>query len=158
MRFRWGGRAAAAGLPVDPAAAVLLRLMAVWEVAARAVELQDRADEVITACSLPGETPGAVARRGRVVAGEYGRMSGWADDLADGAAADSMPGRVAGLVRYHLAMVDLGLKLAFPRYRTENSERLRMGLSGLGEPAGALREIEVALRRRIEKLNGPFGA
>jgi hypothetical protein len=154
VRFRWRGRTAAAGSPVDPATADLLRLTAVWQVAARAVELRDRADEVITSCSLPGETPGAVARRGCVVAGEYGRLSGWADDLAAGSAADSVPGRVAGLVRYHLVMVDLALKLAFPRYRTEKSERLRMGLSGLGEPAEALREVEVVLRRRIEELNG----
>ena len=142
------------GSLLDPTTAEALRLSALLEVAARAVELQDRADEVIRSCGLPGETPGTVARRGRAVAGEYGRLSGWAEDLAAGARSDSVPWRVAALVRYHLGMLDLALKLAFPRYRTERLEWRRRSLTGLGDPARALREVEAVLRRRVEELNG----
>jgi hypothetical protein len=139
---------------LDPATAEALRLSALLEVVVRAVELQDRADEVIVACAEPGETPCAVARRGRVVAGEYGRMSGWADDLTAGDAVDSLPCRITGLVRYHLEMVDVALKLAFPRYRSERLERRRLALDGLGEPGWALRHAEAALRTRIDELHG----
>ena len=158
MRFRLRGRsrqAVAGSSPIiDPATAEALRLSALLEVVVRAVELQDRADEVIDACSRPGETPYAVARRGRVVAGDYGRMSGWANDLAAGYAVDSLPCRITGLLRYHLEMVDVALKLAFPRYRTEKLERRRLALTGLGEPAWALRHAEAVLRTRIEELYG----
>ncbi|MGM1065302.1 hypothetical protein [Saccharothrix sp. Mg75] len=51
-------------------------------VVAAAVALQDRADAVILGCARPGETSCEVARHGRVVAGHYSRLSGWAADLA----------------------------------------------------------------------------
>jgi hypothetical protein len=139
---------------LDPATAEALRLSALLEVVVRAVALQDRADDVIGGCALPGETPCAVARQGREVAGEYGRLSGWADDLAGDCAPGSLPDRITALLRYHLGMVDTALKLAFPRYRTERLESRRLSLSGLGEPAWALRSAETALRARIDELNG----
>lgn len=142
------------GFALDAAAAEALRLSALLEVVVRAVALQGRADDVIGRCSLPGETPWTVARRGSAVAGEYGRLPGWADDLADHCAPESLPGRITALLRYHLEMVDAALKLAFPRYRTERLERVRMSLTGLGEPAWALRDAETALRARIDELNG----
>lgn len=142
------------GFALDPATAEALRLSALLEVVVRAVALQDRADDVICGCSLPGETPCVVARRGREVAGEYGRLSGWADDLADRYPPDSLPARITALLRYHLGMVDSALKLAFPRYRTESLERHRLALTGLGEPAWALRSAELALRARIDELTG----
>ncbi|WNV88356.1 hypothetical protein [Umezawaea sp. Da 62-37] len=146
--------AAGSGFRLDPATAEVLRLNTLLEIVVRAVALQDQADEVIVACALPGDTSYEVARRGRKVAGEYGRLSGWADDLCADDAPESLPARVGGLVRYHLGMLDTAVKLAFPRYRTEGLERRRMAMTGLGEPARALRVQELALRSWIAELGG----
>jgi hypothetical protein len=136
--------AAPAGVQLDPATAELVRLAALLEVVLRAVDLQDEADAVIHGCALPGETPCEVARRGRQVAGEYGRLCGWAEDLSLVYSPGSVPRRIGGLLRYHLEMLDVALKLAFPRYRSAKLERRRLALTGLGEPARALRDRDGA--------------
>ncbi|PRY37806.1 hypothetical protein CLV43_10926 [Umezawaea tangerina] len=146
--------AAGTGFRLDPATAELLRLTTLLEIVVRAVALQDQANGVIIACALPGDTSYEVARRGRKVAGEYGRLSGWADDLCEQYSSDSVPARIGGLLRYHLGMLDTAVKLAFPRYRTERLERCRLAMTGLGEPARALRVQELELRLLIAGLDG----
>jgi hypothetical protein len=147
-------RAAPTSVQLDPATAELVRLCSLLEVVVQAVGMQDRADAVIVACAQPGETPWDIARRGRVVAGEYGRLSGWAADLAWRADRPPPPQRVVELLRYHLGMIDSALKLAFPKYRTDKLERRRLAMTGLGDPARELREVETALRARIAELSG----
>ena len=134
----------------ETAAARRMRLVTLLELVRRAVELQDEADEVIAACGLPGEPPVAVARRGRRVAGEYARLQGWALDLAEADEPESPARRVGELLSYHTEMLDLSLKLAFPRYRSANLEDRRRALAGLGEPARLLREAEAALRALLD--------
>ncbi|GAA5168049.1 MULTISPECIES: hypothetical protein [Amycolatopsis] len=150
MRFRWRSSPAHRGgqgdVALDPAAARSLRPVTLLELVRRAIALQAEAHEVIVACGRPGETPWAVARRGRRVAGEYARLQGWAQDLCEDEAPGSLPRRVAELLTYHTEMLDLSLKLAFPRYRSERLEARRRALTGLGEPARVLRETEVELR------------
>lgn len=135
---------------LDPVAEEGVRLGALLAVVTRAVALQDQADAVIRDCAHPGEVPAEVARCGRVVAGEYGRLTGWAADLAW---SDPMSRRVGALLSYHLFMLDTALKLAFPRCRTERLERHRLALTGLGPPARELRDWEDALRRRLAELD-----
>lgn len=134
---------------LDPATVELVRLGSLLQVVLRAVELQAEADTVIAECARPGETSYEAARRGRRVAGEYGRLSGWAADLGD---TDPLSRRIGELLRCHLYLLDLALKLAFPKYRTENLERRRLEMTGLGGPAQALRDTEVVLRMRIAEL------
>ncbi|TNC23555.1 hypothetical protein [Amycolatopsis alkalitolerans] len=157
MRFRWRGfpdrRDGPGTVQLDPAAARLMRLVTLLELVDRAVVLQREADEVIVACGLPGETPGSVARRGRQVAAEYARIQGWVQDLCEGDEPGSLPRRIAELLCYHTEMLDLSLKLAFPRYRSSKLERRRRTLTGLGEPARILRESQAALRWWIEELD-----
>ncbi|MTD56419.1 hypothetical protein [Amycolatopsis pithecellobii] len=141
-------------IQLDPAAARLLRLSTLLQLADRAVELQAEADAVIAACGGPGETPGSVARRGRRVGAEYARLQGWALDLCEDDEAGSLPCRIGELLCYHTEMLDLSLRLAFPRYRSAKLERRRRALSGLGEPARALRDSRAALRMWIEEI-GP---
>ncbi|WP_306750374.1 hypothetical protein [Saccharothrix yanglingensis] len=150
MRFcsRNGHRRSPASVRLDPATAEQVRLSALLEVVAAAVALQDGADEVILGCAQPGETPCEVARHGRVVAGQYSRLSGWAADLVGSG------DRSVELLRYHLTMLDTALKLAFPRYRSDRLERHRLSLTGLGPPARELRELEEGLRARIARLGG----
>ncbi|GHF33344.1 hypothetical protein FHX82_005270 [Amycolatopsis bartoniae] len=138
MGFRRGGR--------ETAAARRLRLVTLLELVRRAVELQDDADEVIAACGLPGEPPVSVARRGRQVGAEYARLQGWVLDLCEDDEPGTLARRIGELLSYHTEMLDLSLKLAFPRYRSPRLERRRQELTGLGEPARTLRETEAALR------------
>jgi hypothetical protein len=157
MRFRWRGFSVRRGGPstvqLDPAAARLLRLGTLLQLVDRAVALQREADEVILACAQPGEPPSSVARRGRGVAAEYARLQGWALDLCEADDPGSLPRRISELLSYHTEMLDVSLKLAFPRYRTERLERRRLALSGLGEPAAILRDTEAALRMWIDELD-----
>jgi hypothetical protein len=151
MRFRLRRHTSPTRARLDPATVELVRLGSLLQVVLRAVALQEQADAVIAGCGRPGETPYEVARRGRRVAGEYGRLSGWAADLAG---TDPLSTRIGELLRFHLYLLDVALKLAFPKYRTENLERRRLELTGLGEPARALRDAEVVLRMRIAELEG----
>ncbi|QFZ19448.1 hypothetical protein [Saccharothrix syringae] len=139
---------------LDPVAAEAVRLGTLLEVVTRAVALQDQADKVIRDCAEPGEVPTEVARCGRSVASEYGRLSGWAADLAW---TDPAPQRIGALLSYHLMMLDTALKLAFPRCRTERLERHRLALTGLGPPADELRDWERVLERRLANLDHPTG-
>ncbi|GGP82050.1 hypothetical protein GCM10010185_65150 [Saccharothrix coeruleofusca] len=118
----------------------------------QAVALQDEADAVILGCARPGEVPCEVARVGRAVAGQYGRLCGWVADLVVTAGSGPLPRRTGELLRYHLAMIDTALKLAFPKCRSERLERHRLALTGLGAPARELRDVEFALRERIVEL------
>jgi hypothetical protein len=79
------------------------------------------------------------------------RLSGWAADLGG---TDPLSRRIGELLRCHLYLLDLALKPAFPKYRTENLERRRLELTGLSESARTLRDTEVVLRMRIAEL-GP---
>jgi hypothetical protein len=157
MRFRWRSfparRDGPSSVQLDPAAARLLRLGTLLELVHRAVALQDEADEVIVACAQPGETPGSVARRGRRVGAEYARIQGWALDLCEGDEPGSLPRRIGELLSYHTEMLDLSLKLAFPRYRSAKLEHRRRALTGLGEPARTLCDTEAALRMWIDELD-----
>lgn len=157
MRFRWRvlpvRRAGPSTVQLDPAAARRLRLGTLLHLVDRAVALQSEADEVILACAQPGETPGSVARRGRRVAAEYARLQGWALDLCEPDEPGSLPRRIAELLSYHTELLDVSLKLAFPRYRSERLERRRRALCGLGEPARILRDTQVALRMWLDELD-----
>lgn len=138
---------------LDPATAELARLGALLEVVVQAVALQERADAVISDCAQPGEPSWEVARSGRAVAAQYGRLCGWAADLAWQTDRPPPPQRIVEVLRYHLGMLDCALKLAFPRYRTDRLESRRLALTGLGAPARELRDLETALRRRIATLS-----
>jgi hypothetical protein len=148
MRFRTSPPPA---VRLDPVAADLVRFSSLLQIVMRAVAWQDQADAVILECAQPGETPREVACRGREVAGEYGRLSGWAADLG---AHDALTRRAGELIRYHVEMLDVTLKLAFPLYRSEKLERRRLALTGLGRPAQDLRNVEAALRARVAELEG----
>lgn len=139
---------------LDPTTAELVRLGSLLEIVVQAVALQARAEAVIVGCAQPGDTPSDVARRGRAVAGQYGRLSGWAADLAWQTDRPPPPQRIVELLRYHLGMLDCALKLAFPRYRSDRLERHRLAMTGLGTPARELRDLESALRARIADLGG----
>jgi hypothetical protein len=139
----WRGR----GTPVaaNAAAERRIRLAGLVDVVTRAVALQAAAEDVIAACAAPGDTPAAVARRGGRIAAEYYRLHGWAADLARGGAPDSLPARAVELIHYHATMLDMYLKLAFPRISTPVLEHRRCEFDGFGEPARVLRETRVLL-------------
>lgn len=138
---------------LDPATAEVVRLGALLEVVAQAVALQDRAEAVIVGCAQPGETSWEVARTGRAVAAQYGRLCGWAADLVWPTDRPPPPQRAVDLLRYHVGMLDCALKLAFPRYRTDRLESRRLAMTGLGTPARELRDLESALRTRLTTLS-----
>ena len=140
------------GVRLDPAAAEALRLRSLLAIVTRAVQLQAEAEDVLAACAQPGETPTIVARHGQRVAADYGRLHGWAMDLCGGDAAGSLPRRITELLHYHAELIDVALKLAFPRYYSEKLERRRLALTGLGPPALVLRDSEAALRLWIDEL------
>ncbi|NUT49175.1 MAG: hypothetical protein HOV94_17970 [Saccharothrix sp.] len=142
-------RAEPSSVVLDPATVELVRLSALLQVVVEAVALQDRAEAVIVECAQPGDTSWEVARSGRAVAAQYGRLSGWAADLAWQTDRPPPPQRVVELLRYHLGMVDCALKLAFPRYRSDRLERRRLAMTGLGPPARELRDLESTLRTRL---------
>ncbi|HEY2700166.1 MAG TPA: hypothetical protein VGJ45_32230 [Pseudonocardiaceae bacterium] len=62
------------------------------------------------------------------------------------------PRRITELLHYHAELIDVALKLAFPRYHSPKLDRRRLALTGLGTPAVVLREAEFALRLWIEEL------
>ena len=149
---RRDGPGEAVAVRVSPGAVELVRLESLLEVVAHAVELQAEAEEVLWRCSRPGDTPGSVARQGQRVAADYVRLLGWAMDLCAADAAGSLPHRIIQLLRYHTEIIDIALKLAFPRYRSPRLERRRRALTALGPPAQILRDAEAALRLWIAEL------
>ena len=151
IRGRWWR---AYGVPVAATAAAdqRARLVALLDVVTRAVDLQPAAEDVIAACSLPGDTPVTVARRGGRIACEYYRLYGWALDITRGAGVGSVPVRAAELIHYHAKMVDMYLKLAFPRVESPNLAHRRGGFDGLGEPGRTLRETRVLLVMWLNEL------
>jgi hypothetical protein len=138
-------RAPDAAHETDFGAAQLIALRSLLEVAARGVALQPAAEEIILACARPGDVPGQVARRGGRIASDYCRLYGWAMDLVGDAGRASLEFRVTELLHYHAEMVDMCLKLAFPRFQSPKLEQRRQALRGLGEPARTLREARAAL-------------
>jgi hypothetical protein len=151
-RLRRKGAGEPASVRPGPGAAESLRLRSLLAIVTRAVELRSEAEDVLAACSRSGETPAVVARRGQRVAADYGRLHGWAVDLCGNDAAESLPRRIVQLLHYHAELIDVALKLAFPRYHSEKLERRRLALTGLGPPALVLRDAEAALRWWIEEL------
>ncbi|MET9224620.1 hypothetical protein [Lentzea sp. NPDC003310] len=145
-------RGAAAAGATDSAAARLVALRSLLEVATRAVALQPAAEQVIDACAQPGDVPAQVARRGGRVASDFCRLHGWAVDLAGAADRASLEFRVAELLHYHAQMIDTCLKLAFPKFRSPRLEQRRLALCGLGEPARTLRDAQAALALWIADL------
>jgi len=140
------------GVLLDPDAAELLRLQSLLAIVLRAVALQAEAEAVLSGCAQPGDTPSSIARRGQLVAADYGRLHGWAMDLCGHDTADSLPRRITQLLHYHAEIIDVALKLAFPCYRSPKLERRRLALTGLGAPAQVLRDAEVTLRLWITEL------
>ncbi|MFD9702426.1 hypothetical protein [Lentzea sp. NPDC059081] len=141
----------------ESAAARLLALRSLLEVATRAVALQPAAEQIIGACAQPGEVPARVARQGGRVASDYCRLHGWALDLIGDADRASLEFRVAQLLHYHSDMIDTCLKLAFPRFRSPRLEQRRLALRGLGEPARTLRDAQAALALWIHDLEQTGG-
>lgn len=141
----------------DSAAARLLALRSLLEVATRAVALQPAAERVIGACALPGEVPSQVARQGGRVASDYCRLHGWALDLVGDVDRASLEFRVTQLLHYHAEMIDTCLKLAFPKFRSPRLEQRRLALRGLGEPARTLRDARTALALWISDLERTDG-
>lgn len=138
-------RGADVAAETDSGAARLVALRSLLAVATRAVELQPAAEQIILACAQRGDVPGQVARRGSRIAADYCRLHGWAMDLAGDADRGSLEFRVTELLSYHAEMIDMCLKLAFPKYRSAKLEQRRQALRGLGEPARTLREARAAL-------------
>lgn len=145
-------RSAGVAAAKDSAAARLVALRSLLEVATRAVALQPAAEQIIGACAQPGDTPAQVARQGGRVASDYCRLHGWAMDLIGGADRASLEFRVAQLLHYHAEMIDTCLKLAFPKFRSPRLEQRRLALRGLGEPARTLRDAQAALALWISDL------
>jgi hypothetical protein len=146
MRFRGRARRARrAAVDLTHAVDPRVQLAGLLDVVDAAIALQPAADEVITACSWPGETPVWVARRGGEVASAYCRLYGWAAELSRNAGPDSVPVRATQLISYHATMVDMCLKLAFPSVLSPRLDRRRLALDGLGEPAAILRDLRVVL-------------
>jgi hypothetical protein len=123
----------------------LIALRSLLEIVTRAVALQPAAEEIILTCARHGDVPRQVARRGGRIAADYFRLHGWAMDLIRDADPASLQFRVTELVRYHAEMVDLCLKLAFPKVPSAKLEQRRRSLEGLGESARTLREARAAL-------------
>ncbi|MGW6930855.1 hypothetical protein ACWGE0_12385 [Lentzea sp. NPDC054927] len=136
----------------DPAAARLVALQSLLEVANHAVTLQPAAEHIIDACAQPGDVPAQVARRGGRIASDYCRLHGWALDLIGDADRASLEFRVTQLLHYHAEMIDTCLKLAFPKFRSPKLEQRRLALGGLGEPARTLRDARAALALWISDL------
>lgn len=136
----------------DSSAAQLPVLRSLLEIATRAVTLQPAAEEVILTCAQPGDVPGQVARRASRIAADYFRLHGWALDLIRDADRASLQFRVTELVHYHAAMVDMCLKLAFPKVASAKLEQRRQSFDGLGESARTLREARVALALWISEI------
>ncbi|MGW6442838.1 hypothetical protein [Lentzea sp. NPDC055074] len=153
-RPRRGADVAAA---TDSAAARLVALRSLLEVATRAVALQPTAEQIIGACAQPGDTPAQVARQGGRVASDYYRLHGWAMDLIGDADRASLEFRVTQLLHYHAGMIDTCLKLAFPKFRSPRLEQRRLALRGLGEPARTLRDARAALGLWISDLERTDG-
>ena len=126
-------------------AARLVALRSLLEIATCAVALQPAAEEVIRSCARDDAAPVQVARQAGRVAADYFRLHGWAVDLTRGTDQTSLQCRVTELVHYHAAMVDLGVKLAFPKFPSTKLEQRRRSLTGLGESARTLREAQSAL-------------
>lgn len=144
------GRARGAEPPLE-------RLRSLAQIAGRVIELQPDAEDVIVACSYPGDTPAAVARRGGQIARELYQLHGRATELAGDFDPDSLLTRVAQLVHYHAELVDMCLKLAFPKCRTARLESRRLALGGLGESARTLRDARAALDMWINELEWAGG-
>lgn len=147
IRGRWRR-----GQSTSTVARLTAGLVALLDVVTRAVELQAAAEEIIAACATPGDTPVAVARRGGRIAAEYYRLYGWAADLARGADAGSVQARTAELIHYHARILDVCLKLAFPKIDSPNLEHRRCAQDGLGEPGRTLRETRVLLVMWLNEL------
>lgn len=153
MRFRGRARRARRAAEVPGPVDQRLRLAGLLDVVDSAIELQPAAEEIIAACSRPGETPVWVARRGSRIASAYCRLYGWAADLSGNAEPDSVPVRAAQLISYHATMVDLCLKLAFPNVLSARLDRRRLALDGLGGPAAILRDVRVLLAMCLDELD-----
>ncbi|MDX8031418.1 hypothetical protein SK803_14420 [Lentzea sp. BCCO 10_0856] len=141
----------------DPAAARLVALQSLLEVATPAVTLQPAAERIIDACAQPGDVPAQVARRGGRIASGYCQLHGWALDLIGDADRASLEFRVTQLLHYHAEMIDTCLKLAFPKFRSPRLEQRRLALRGLGEPARTLRDARAALALWISDLERTDG-
>lgn len=141
----------------DPAAARLVALESLLEVATHAVALQPAAEQIIDACAQPGNVPAQVARQGGRIASDYYRLHGWALDLIGDADRASLEFRVTQLLHYHAQMIDTCLKLAFPKFRSPRLEQRRLALRGLGEPARTLRDARTALALWIADLEQTDG-
>ena len=141
----------------NSAAARLVALRSLLEVATHAVALQPAAEQIIDACAQPGDVPAQVARRGGRVASDYCRLHGWAMDLIGDADRASLEFRVTQLLHYHAQMIDTCLKLAFPKFRSPRLEQRRLALRGLGEPARTLQDARAALALWISDLERTGG-
>jgi hypothetical protein len=131
-----------------PKATVWETLVTFSGIADRAVELQFDADAVICACAQPGETPTSVAKEAYRVASEYNRLVSWTLDSPAAGSTENLRSELITLLQYHLIMVHHAVRFAFPKYRTEKSEQLRLGMTGLGAMAAELR----ATREHIDML------
>jgi hypothetical protein len=129
--------------PQRDESAALRSLLAIVD---RAVELQDRADDVLFACAAGDEPTAHVAREGGSVAGEYQRLWGWSRDAVPDAGPESLEGRVSALLMAHCQVVHGAVRFAFPRYRTERTEQQRQAVTRLGSMAVDLRAARDELR------------
>jgi hypothetical protein len=140
------------------AAARLVALRSLLEVATCAVALQPAAEQIILACAEPGDVPAQVAREGGPIVSGYCRLHGWALDIIGDADRASLEFRVTELLHYHAEMIDTCLKLAFPKCRSPRLEQRRLELRGLGEPARTLRDAQAALALWISDLERTGGS
>jgi hypothetical protein len=145
----WIRKRKAGAVPYDDLAR---RLTALAGLVDRAIMAQPNAEEIISECCRPGETPAEVARRGGRVISEYAYLHESAVELFGAAEPGSLPERIAELLMYHAETVEECLKLAFPRFWNPSAPRYGHQHCGLGVHARTLREARVALRMWIGEL------
>jgi hypothetical protein len=118
---------------------------ALAEIADRALAIQPAADEVIGACGRPRPIPGEVGQRGGPLVTEFWRLRQQAIELVLPVDLQGSRDQLVQLLEYHQLMVYEALRLAFTTTVSAEGERVRERLTGLGSPAGALREFRAAL-------------
>lgn len=155
--FGWGHRRPR---PSEVAEDVELRLIALFAIAERGCELQDRAEAVLRACATVEHPAPEVAREGGYIAGEYHRLHCWAVDAersgggcTDSGSTDTVDGLhrlVALLMMQHCMLVHHAVRLAFPK-----SGRHRPGpcpiAPELGDSARRLRASRAELARLLSR-------
>ncbi len=131
---------------------VLADLLALLAIADQAIVLQERAEAVLQACAEPGEPSHFVAREGSRVAGEYQRLWCWSLDFAPSAGAGSLERRLSDLVLLHFQLLQVAVRLAFPRQAAPGAYRSLRAVEDLTPWVAELRSVRDELNLWITAL------